>query len=90
MASPNPGDPQAVDAAFVVANAKVIEVAQSHRQLINTMNNVVSTVNSTWFLEPFRDEVNSYASMANSGISAAISAGKALNDTLTSFSTDVS
>ena len=90
MASPNPGNPQAVDAAFVAAQGIVTGVAQSHRKLIDALHSVVSYVNSAWFLQGFRDQVDQYGKQADDGIAAAIASGKAMADALTSFSTDVS
>jgi hypothetical protein len=49
-----------------------------------TLHNIVSIVDSTWYLSPFRGEVAiySYGRMADGGIFATILAGKAVNDTL--------
>jgi hypothetical protein len=90
MASPNPGNPQAVGAAFAAAQSIVTGVAQSHRKLIDTLHSVVSYVDSAWFLQAFRDQVDQYGKQADDGITAAIASGKAIADALTSFSTDVS
>jgi hypothetical protein len=90
MASTNPGNPQAVDAAFAAAQGIVTGVAQSHRKLIATLHSVVSYVDSAWFLQAFRDQVDQYGKQADDGIAAAIASGKAIADALTSFSTDVS